>query len=301
MACVCWADKDLARKPYVSILLSRCIDKATSPAMEPFSSTELVAVLSQVREQAARVVSYAVITDMLERAKVARPHEDAYIYKHLHDRSYERLDNTIAPLKKWAGGAKLQNPHKTTFEIHNAKIDITSTHRTDAEFVYGVDVVYEVEGKKVGAFQHKKLSEDGKLQIDRPQLEKIRAVCGACPENIHPNVRDRMDDVMQKQFNARGYYHSGYLKPACSAMYVISYPETGEQGVLSACMLDRFSKSRNGVSSLVSLEAADEVFSKCLIGYEAPQTDDLATSMVNLGEADHDLVLRVFISQRNSA
>lgn len=144
------------------------------PSLDPKDIEKLI---DSVREQTYSVASKQIMLDLLETAHKEYPHEDAFIYQHLHG----QLDSSFDATKEWAKGEKrLRFPHVVEKQVGSTTIKITVTHRGRAEEVYGVDVLYEIEGRKAVAFQHKKADRSESFDVDIMQNEKISRTCPVC-------------------------------------------------------------------------------------------------------------------------
>ena len=263
---------------------------------KPLNMDELIDLITQVREQTTSIAAFQAVVDMARMADRGRPHEDAYIYQALHNRASPEATKAFAPVERWAHGEDLEFPNKSSFMIGGTLVSVTATHRGPAEQVYGVDVFHEIGRKKVAAFQHKKLDREGVFLVDEAQLKNIRKTCNACPEKL---PRTLVDDLNTLFFRPKRFRQTGYMKPACSAMYVINDPNNGKQGLLSACMLKGFRKrcrdNPHEIDRLIGRETVDESFVKCLLGYELEDASRWADNLKQLGGLDDDLVFRVFI------
>jgi hypothetical protein len=237
--------------------------------MPSLTPEELQDAIEQVKQQTYSVSTHQIILDLIKKGSQEFPHEDAYIYEHLH----EPIEETFGAVGNWAQGkGQLRMPHVKEHVILGTKVKITVTHRGKAEHIYGVDVLYEIEGKKIAAFQHKKADRKCGLQIDDAQLRKIRRVCPACNGSQHrvfEIVNPCNDEIWAF---ARRRPSKGYLNPGCAALYVVNSPQEGVQGVVSACRLNEFvsifRKNHAEIHSLVSRSTVDEAFVKCIVGYD---------------------------------
>lgn len=68
------------------------------------------------------------------------------------------------------------------------------------------------------------------------------------------------------------YFTKGYIRPGCSAFYVVNSPNLGVQGVVSACCVRdfarRYKKNYGEMFRLMNRESVDEAFVKCIVGYD---------------------------------
>ena len=195
------------------------------------------------------------VLELLRKAESFKANEDAQIYQHLY-RSFDGiLDRKTFPTLHSPQG------HKKTIRVGEATLTITVTHRAiGIEDINGVDVVYDLNGWKTLAFQHKKRDADGRFHFgerEREQRDKIKRLCGRCPHSQSP-----------------AEIQEGYVIPSCGSVYVVG-GSTGEtKHVVSACGIERYREQFGATSSPegfvlpqpLQLDDANRMFLTCIIG-----------------------------------
>ncbi len=249
--------------------------------LEELEPDELLETIEQIKMQTYSVSRRQIILNLIDQ-EMDYPHEEAFIYQQLDEAFNETFENMENMVKK---ERQFHFPHVKERDIKGTKVKITVTHRGQAEKVYGVDLIYEIEGKKVAAFQHKKANRKSKLKIDKDQLRKIIRICSDCRRFTHT------------------WMDKGYVIPGCVVFYVIDSPK-GVQGVVSACQLEKFvlnyNKNSDEIYRLVERKTIDDAFVKCIVGYDLTHETDGRGPIENQYDTfliDQHLVFDVLLSR----
>lgn len=269
------------------------------PALEEKYVLELT---DEIMKQIYSVSSRQIMLDLLETAHREYPHEDSFIYEHLHT----AFEEDIAPIKDWVEGKQgMKFPHKIERKVGSTKIKVFVTHRGKAEEIFGVDVLYEIEKKKAAGFQHKKIDRKDSLRVDKEQLKKIRQTCPICKwysSSLRKFLLPLIPFSYRESLEMR--FRESYVKPGCSAFYVINSPNLGIEGVLSACKLRDFMKkyrrNHGEIFKLLRRDTIDDAFVKCIVGYNLryePEGRNLIDQLYSTLFMNQHLIFEVLLSK----
>lgn len=230
---------------------------------------DIIGLIDQIKKQIYSISSKQIMINLVDNSNNNFPHEEAYIYEHLSNafkKDFEKIKEGIERKER------LRFPNVFEREIAGTKVKITATHRSSSEEIYGVDLIYEIENKKVVGFQHKKADRENDLRIDSNQLNKIKRICPACEWYLDRPKRLRFFHPFDCEYLMERYNRESYVRPGCSSLYVINSPNLNIQGVVSACRLrdfmEKYNKNDREIFKLVKLDSIDEAFVKCIIGYD---------------------------------
>ena len=233
----------------------------------PLQPDELRDLIRDAEDNVDRLVTRSVSDswgELRELTADQRPQEDAYIYQHVQ----QGLSPAFVPLMEMpTDPLRFPHVHQQIFDGH--VVTIEATHRGRPEHVYGVDVIYNLGDKKVIAFQHKKADANGAIRLDGMDEVQRRKLCKLCECRFcHPHRAWPFHRV------------GGPIKPGCSALYELSYPEQSTQIFVSACRIGEIlaklgAGPRRATIRIAgySKPAVDEMFLRCMIGHIRPEDD----------------------------
>ncbi len=286
--------------------------------MKPLTAEEVVQLIRLVRDKIYSTLRKAIIQrriqQLLKLAREQRAHEDAFVYEQLWHHVLSELEREYGPVFEQVkqffegnGKNRLRFPHTKEVTISKTRVRITVTHRGQAERVFGVDTLFEIEGEKVAALQHKKADAKHTFEIDEKQRQKLMRVCPTCPYGVSRRQRVttlQVGPIVLSETSTVPFTTS-YVQPGCSALYVMVSPEQEQQGVVSACRVAEFihrqREDSREIMKLIDTQTFDEAFVKCLIGYDlrgdvgsGPLENQFDTLLV-----DEHLIFQVSIGGEN--
>ena len=181
--------------------------------------------------------------------KVAEePIEDHFIYAEL-------LDN-LSQMSQ-------SSPNTRTLEFNGIKYDVTVTHRSNAESIAGVDLIYEINGKKAVLIQMKKESRRGRVTFDQDQMKKIENYCYfVCGNFIKPQIDDPKIHPFCSCYYSLVINAEKIYLPVCLVRSILTKPKRRKSASVNEFI-------RHGITKRSFIE----LFAKCFTGgrYPSPQ------------------------------
>ncbi len=224
-----------------------------------------------LEERAIRDGLWRSAGDMVENI---RSNEGDQIHAHLRE-AQQKLSRTAA---EWSFNN--QNHYKV-IPFGPFELRVSVTHMNPIETLIGSDVIYEIRGVKMLAFQHKKRGMSGTLRTlsvkELDQLSKIKKLCGSCG-------RSRL-------LPGRLIYNR------CASLYVIGDTNIAERHVVSACRLEKYSEVFTDhlpkmQYRTTSIDEADELFATCELGYrQGPEADQNIADKYGKATLDYSRLL----------
>lgn len=196
--------------------------------------------------------------------------EDDWIYNDL----YQFLGKTVYE----------KPPLSKVYSIDGVELKVTIAHRHSGESVFGVDLVYEIIDKKIVLMQYKK-SNQGRFQIDRNQMGKLRYFC--------------YEKCLAKKIQHQPWFpKESRIISLCPCFYnMIVSPD--EELIIPACVvesiLDSKTKGRSSADKSefirgISRETFNEMFAKCWIGAASISNGDVNSMRDVLFSDDHIVI-----------
>lgn len=231
----------------------------------------------EIVDELIKFVSFTLSEIVLWRKKIKRFKKD------LEKQEINEDDLIYYDLHRFLEHGKNEEKVSRTFPLNGDFLKVTITHRHKVETIYGVDLVYEISGKKIVLLQYKK-SNQGRLSFDREQLRKLRYFCyDRCPA---------------KKFEGKSWFpEESRIISLCPSYYYLIINKKDDL-ILPACVVESILDSETKRSSAKSNEflrgisrgSFDELFSKCWIGASFTLKQNVDTMTDILLSQDHLLV-----------